>query len=133
MAKNQVTALLGVGDTRLWEWLRDGVFPAPIEIGPPGGRSSTICWFRVEIEQWLASRPRRQFGQHEFRGRRKDEPEAPPPEMVDDEPVARGVHPAMRSALAPKPKSRRGPEPNPELAHKQLTGVRVRPGQRAVR
>jgi hypothetical protein len=38
-----------------------GGFPQPIELGP-----NTIAWDRDEVEQWLASRPRR--------GKRKQAP-----------------------------------------------------------
>ena len=127
MAKNQVTALLGVGDTRLWEWLRDDLFPKPIEIGPPGGRSSMIAWYRSEVEEWLATRPRRQFGQHEFRGKRKAEVEATPANTV-----TRDVLSATTAALAASRPPPTPPKPKPESTLK-LTGARTRPSQRAAR
>ena len=34
------------------------------------GRSTMIAWYSHEIDDWIRSRPRRQFGQHEFRGAR---------------------------------------------------------------
>ena len=37
--------------------VRAGRFPAPIELGP-----NRIGWRRSWIEDWLASRPRRQYG-----------------------------------------------------------------------
>jgi predicted DNA-binding transcriptional regulator AlpA len=67
--KPQVTALVGVGYTTLWDWMRQGLFPRAVELGPPGGRNTMIAWYSHEINDWIRSRPRRQFGQHEFRGR----------------------------------------------------------------
>jgi len=70
MFKAQVLALLGDPSySTVWEWMRAGLFPLPIELGPRGGRSSTIAWYADEIHDWIANRPRRKFGQHEFRGR----------------------------------------------------------------
>lgn len=37
--------------------VRAGKFPPPIEIGP-----NRVGWFEDEIEEWLASRPRRTYG-----------------------------------------------------------------------
>lgn len=73
LSKSQVTALLGVGETQLWKWMRQeqDAFPLPVELGPPGGRSSTIAWHASEVHQWIANWPRRKLGQHEFRGKRK--------------------------------------------------------------
>jgi predicted DNA-binding transcriptional regulator AlpA len=68
--KPQVLELLGgLAYSTLWEWMKDGAFPLPLELGPSGGRSSTIAWDANEVFGWLANRPRRQLGQHEFRGR----------------------------------------------------------------
>jgi predicted DNA-binding transcriptional regulator AlpA len=70
MFKAQVLALLGDPSySTVWEWMRAGLFPLPIELGPRGGRSSTIAWYADEIHDWIANRPRRKLGQHEFRGR----------------------------------------------------------------
>jgi predicted DNA-binding transcriptional regulator AlpA len=78
MFKAQVLALLGnPAPSTVWEWMRAGKFPLPIELGPSGGRSSSIAWFADEIHDWIANRPRRQIGQrlHEFRGRDADKRE----------------------------------------------------------
>jgi prophage regulatory protein len=37
--------------------IKDGTFPAPIELG-----SHSVGWYRAEIEAWKASRPRRTYG-----------------------------------------------------------------------
>ena len=68
--KPQVLQLLGLRSySTLWQWMRDGAFPLPLELGPRHGRSSAIAWDANEVLGWIANRPRRQLGQHEFRGR----------------------------------------------------------------
>ena len=112
LSKDQVSALIGVGHTRIWEWTRDDLFPKPIELGPPGGRSTMIAWYRSEVEQWIASRPRRQFGQHAFRGKRADEPVT---RDTDNGPVTRGAVSAVgniKNYLA-RPQKRRAGQPTP--------------------
>ena len=67
--KQQVMELVGVTSyTTIYEWMKADLFPRPIELGPPGGRSTLIAWYAIEIHNWIATRPRRQFGQHDFRG-----------------------------------------------------------------
>jgi predicted DNA-binding transcriptional regulator AlpA len=41
---------------QLWRDIREGRFPAPIEIG-----RNSVAWYRDEIEAWKASRPRRTY------------------------------------------------------------------------
>lgn len=41
---------------QLWRDIRAGQFPAPIELG-----ENSLAWFRSEIDDWLASRPRRSY------------------------------------------------------------------------
>jgi predicted DNA-binding transcriptional regulator AlpA len=48
--------LSGKSRVQLWRDVRAGRFPAPIELGP-----NAIGWFRAEIDEWLASRPRRTY------------------------------------------------------------------------
>jgi predicted DNA-binding transcriptional regulator AlpA len=43
--------------TQLWRDIRVGTFPAPIEIGP-----NSLAWWRSEIKEWKATRPRRTYG-----------------------------------------------------------------------
>jgi len=40
----------------LWRGVRAGTFPAPMELGP-----NSIGWFEDELDEWLASRPRRTY------------------------------------------------------------------------
>jgi len=39
-----------------WRDIRNRTFPAPIELGP-----NAIGWLEDEIDEWLASRPRRTY------------------------------------------------------------------------
>jgi predicted DNA-binding transcriptional regulator AlpA len=39
-----------------WRDVRAGLLPPPIELGP-----NSIGWFEDELDQWLASRPRRTY------------------------------------------------------------------------
>jgi prophage regulatory protein len=40
-----------------WRRVRDGTFPAPIQIGP-----NSVAWYEDEIEAWLSAQPRRTYG-----------------------------------------------------------------------
>jgi predicted DNA-binding transcriptional regulator AlpA len=51
-----ITAEVQKSRVQLWRDIRAGRFPAPIETGP-----NSIAWFRLEIEAWKASRPRRTY------------------------------------------------------------------------
>jgi predicted DNA-binding transcriptional regulator AlpA len=46
----------GMSRTQLWRGIRAGTFPAPIVLGP-----NSVAWFKREIDEWLASRPRRTY------------------------------------------------------------------------
>jgi predicted DNA-binding transcriptional regulator AlpA len=83
--KAQLLEMLGdISPSTLWSWMAEGTFPAPLELGKSGGRGSACGWVADEVDQWIASRPRRKIGkgQHEFRGRREEgdaEPVTPEP------------------------------------------------------
>ena len=65
LSKERVLALCGdIGATTLFEWIRDLGFPAAIEMGPPGKRTSRVAWFEHEVIAWIKTRPRRQQKQH---------------------------------------------------------------------
>ena len=103
LSKQQMLDVIGnPAYSTVWEWMRADQFPRPIELGPSGGRTSLIAWRASEIYEWLANRPRRQFGQHEFRGTLK--PAAPPPQA----PLANKVRkrPSKQVAQRPAPKRR---------------------------
>lgn len=44
----QLETLIGLHRTRVYAWIRQGLFPLPIKLG------KTARWPRAEIEQWLA-------------------------------------------------------------------------------
>ena len=37
----------------IYDWMRDGLFPRPIQIGP-----RAVRWLESEVDEWFASRPR---------------------------------------------------------------------------
>ena len=43
--------------SQLWRDVRAGRFPAPLDLGP-----NSVGWLRADINDWIASRPRRQYG-----------------------------------------------------------------------
>ena len=66
--KNLTTKLGGKSRVQVWRDVRDGLFPAPIVLGP-----NSVGWFTDEVDEWLASRPRRTYGADNF----APEPEPP--------------------------------------------------------
>ena len=62
LLKPQVLARVRVGYSCLWGWMRDGLFPLPIALGPEDGRTTKVAWFADEVEAWVESRPRRKIG-----------------------------------------------------------------------
>lgn len=54
----EVSEMLGVSKTTIYNWTEDGFFPKPIVLGPVGLKTSTIRWPEEEVTAWLASRPR---------------------------------------------------------------------------
>lgn len=49
-----VQDLTGKSRTQIWRNVRDGSFPAPIELGP-----NSVGWYEEEVLAWLNERPRR--------------------------------------------------------------------------
>lgn len=43
----QIETQIGLNRTRIYKWIREGLFPHPIKLG------KTARWPRAEIEQWL--------------------------------------------------------------------------------
>jgi len=81
--KRQVLELLGNPSySTVWSWMVEGRFPLAVELGPPGRRSTMIAWYADEVHEWIATRPRRRLGQHEFRGPRTLE-------QIDTQPAQR--------------------------------------------
>jgi prophage regulatory protein len=56
----EVKQRTGKSRAQRWRDIRDGRFPAPVELG-----RNSIGWFEDEIEAWLATRPRRRYGSPE--------------------------------------------------------------------
>jgi prophage regulatory protein len=52
-----VCRAVGRSRVQLWRDVREGRFPEPIQLGP-----NSVGWHRAEVEEWLASRPRRTYG-----------------------------------------------------------------------
>ena len=48
-----LTAKIGGSRVKVWRDVRDGLFPAPIILGP-----NSVGWYENEVDEWLASRPR---------------------------------------------------------------------------
>ena len=46
----------GKSRVQLWRDVRAKRFPAPLELG-----ANSVGWFEDEIDEWLASRPRRTY------------------------------------------------------------------------
>ncbi|WBQ13836.1 AlpA family phage regulatory protein [Hyphomonadaceae bacterium BL14] len=55
LRKPRVLALIGMGQTWLYEHVKAGKFPAPIKLG-----ERAVGWRRSDVEAWLASRERAQ-------------------------------------------------------------------------
>lgn len=53
----EVMARTGFARVTLWRRVRDGVFPAPVELG-----SNMIGWLEEEVEEWIEAQPRRTYG-----------------------------------------------------------------------
>lgn len=55
LAKHQVVELVGLCFPKIWNLIREGQFPAPVDIcGMPR-------WFADEIGAWQAALPRKQY------------------------------------------------------------------------
>lgn len=52
----EVLERVNVSYVTLWNWMRDGKFPLAREIGP-----GKIAWLGHEVDNWILSRPPRQF------------------------------------------------------------------------
>ncbi len=54
---NTVTKRTGKSRVQIWRDVKAKKFPSPVEIG-----TNSIGWYEDEIDDWLASRPRRNYG-----------------------------------------------------------------------
>jgi predicted DNA-binding transcriptional regulator AlpA len=58
LSRVEVLALVGVSYPTLWWWVKEGHFPAPRVLGFKGTKGR-IGWIESEVQQWMASLPRR--------------------------------------------------------------------------
>jgi prophage regulatory protein len=105
-----VIASTGLSRVSIWRKVREGQFPAPIELG-----SNSIGWIEPEVVEWQASRPRRRYGAS------APEPAAPNStvETAEKEAAPR-VGSAMVPSPAKKPTRKRGA---PEAAATAVGGA----------
>jgi predicted DNA-binding transcriptional regulator AlpA len=59
LSKPEVLALVGVSYATLWDWIRQGRFPAARQLGPDGGHRSKQGWIDTEVYAAIANAPRR--------------------------------------------------------------------------
>jgi Predicted transcriptional regulator len=50
LRKPRVIAIVGLGNTSLYEAIKRGTFPAPVKLGV-----RAVGWRRSDVEAWLAS------------------------------------------------------------------------------
>lgn len=48
---NKLKEITGKSRSTIWRWVRAGIMPSPIKIGP-----NSIVWTNKQIELWLESR-----------------------------------------------------------------------------
>jgi predicted DNA-binding transcriptional regulator AlpA len=53
--KPEVLDRVGVTYPAIWQWMREGKFPASREVG------GKVAWLESEIDEWIASRPIRRY------------------------------------------------------------------------
>ena len=51
LRKPRVLAIVGLGNTSLYDAIKRGTFPAPVKLGV-----RAVGWRRSDVEAWLASR-----------------------------------------------------------------------------
>lgn len=49
----QVSGKVGAASSTIYEWVRKGLFPGPVQLGP-----RATGWYAHEVQSWLDSRPR---------------------------------------------------------------------------
>jgi prophage regulatory protein len=51
LRRKQVEAHTGLSRSTIYAWVRDGIFPAPISLGP-----KAVGWLQSELDAWLTER-----------------------------------------------------------------------------
>lgn len=54
----QVARWLGVAESTIYRWVKDGRFPVPICLGDPGNPHAAMRYRKGEIDEWLNARPK---------------------------------------------------------------------------
>jgi len=49
--KRELSERLQISGITIWRWVRAGLFPKPIKLGP-----NTIGWRECDIDEWLSAR-----------------------------------------------------------------------------
>jgi prophage regulatory protein len=57
ISRQELVDIVGVSFPSIWQWVREGKFPAPRKLGK-GGRTA---WLESEIEAWAANLPVRRY------------------------------------------------------------------------
>ena len=94
---NGVVETVGKSRTSIWRDVRDGNFPAPLQLGP-----NSIGWIEAEVLQWLADRPRVSY--------------APSPSEPAPEPQPESTAPSRQPRAPPVPAGPPGESPSPQAA-----------------
>ena len=50
---NEVLEILKVSEPSLYRWIKSGLFPNQIQLGP-----NSVGWLESEVYEWLSTRPR---------------------------------------------------------------------------
>jgi predicted DNA-binding transcriptional regulator AlpA len=59
MTKDEVVARFKVSHVTIWNWVCEGKFPPPRQIGSGNGHRSKIVWLKHEIEAYIINSPQR--------------------------------------------------------------------------
>jgi prophage regulatory protein len=51
LRRNSVCERVGISGTTLFRWVRAGLFPKPLRLGP-----NTVGWLEADIDAWLESK-----------------------------------------------------------------------------
>jgi prophage regulatory protein len=51
LRQKQLLEMLGISGSTLWQWIKDGQFPAPIDLGP-----NSRAWLQSEVDAHLLER-----------------------------------------------------------------------------
>lgn len=110
----------------VWLWMVEADFPKPIELGPPGGRTTRVAWIMAEVLAWLQARPRRAIGNLKQRRAAQETGKAKPPPR--DRVAALGA--AIENSGLSKPRAASKPASEPPKAVRRRLSREEREGVR---